>query len=106
MEANVLSVLETRWPAKEQSRACVERQMGKVNQGLRVASHDLAEKSWCAGESYTLADIALGCALGYLERRFADFDWRAQHPKLKRHAGKLFNRPPLEATELRDPPVA
>jgi positive regulator of sigma E activity len=50
--------------------------------------------------------VALGCALGYLDLRFADFDWRAQHPKLKRQAGKLFKRPPLEATEPRDPPVA
>jgi glutathione S-transferase len=106
MEAAILCVLEGRRPAKEQSRAWVERQMGKVNQVLRVASHDLAERTWCAGESYTLADIALGCALGYLDFRCADLDWRAQHSNLKRHAGKLFKRPPFEATEPRDPPVA
>ena len=106
VEAAVLCVLESRRPAKEQSRAWVERQMGKVNQGLQVASHDLAEKSWCAGESYTLADIALGCALGYLDFRFAELDWRTRHPNLKRHAGKLFKRPPFEATEPRDPPDA
>jgi glutathione S-transferase len=106
MEAAILCVLEGRRPAKEQSRAWVERQMGKVNQVLRVASHDLAERSWCAGESYSLADIALGCALGYLDFRCADLDWRAQHSNLKRHAGKLFKRPPFEATEPRDPPVA
>ena len=106
MEAAILCLLEGRRPAKEQSRAWVERQMRKVNQGLRAASHDLAEKSWCAGESYTLADIALGCALGYLDFRCADLDWRAQHSNLKRHAGKLFKRPPFEATEPRDPPVA
>jgi len=106
MEAAVLCVLEGRRPAKEQSPAWVERQKGKVNQGLRVASSDLAEKPWCAGESYTLADIALGCALGYLDFRFADLDWRAQHPNLQRHAVKLFKRPAFEATEPRDPPVA
>jgi glutathione S-transferase len=106
MEAAVLCVLEGRRVANEQSRAWVERQMGKVDQGLRVASHDLAEKSWCAGESYSLADIALGCALGYLDFRCADLDWRAQHPNLKRHVGKLFKRSPFEATEPRDPPVA
>lgn len=103
MEAAVLCVLEGRRPATEQSRGWVERQVGKVNQGLRAASHDLAEKSWCAGEGCTLADIALGCALGYLDFRFADLDWRAQHANLKRHAGKLFKRPPFEATEPRDP---
>jgi glutathione S-transferase len=106
MEAAVLCVLESRRPANEQSRAWVERQMGKANRGLRVAAHDLAEKPWCAGESYTLADIALGCALGYLDFRFAGLDWRAEHPNLKRHAGKLFKLPPFDATEPRDPPVA
>jgi len=105
MEAAVLCVLEGRRPSKEQSRVWVERQMAKVSQGLRVASSDLAEKAWCAGESYSLADIALGCALGYIDFRHADLDWRAQHPNLKRHAGKLFKRPPFEATEPRDPPV-
>ncbi len=104
MEAAVLRVLEGRRQPKEQSRVWIERQMGKVSQGLRVASQDLAEKSWCVGESYTLADIALGCALGYLDFRLADLDWRAQHSNLKRHTGKLFKRPPFEATEPRDPP--
>jgi len=106
MEAAVLCVLEGRRPHKEQSRAWVDRQMEKVNRGLRVASSDLAEKAWCAGESYTLADIALGCALGYIDFRCADLDWRIQYPSLKRHAGKLFRRPPFESTEPRDPPVA
>jgi glutathione S-transferase len=106
MDAAVLSVLERRRPAEQQSRAWIERQDRKVNQGLRAASHDLAEKTWCAGDSYTLADIALGCALGYLNFRFPDLNWRAQYPNLKRHAGKLFKRPPFEATEPRDPPAA
>jgi glutathione S-transferase len=106
MEAAVLSVLERRRPAEQQSREWIERQGRKVSQGLRAASHDLAERTWCAGDSYTLADIALGCALGYLNFRFADLDWRAQYPNLKRHAGKLFKRAPFEATEPRDPPVA
>jgi glutathione S-transferase len=106
MEAAVLSVLEARRPAEQQSRDWVERQGRKVSQGLKAASQDLGEKTWCAGDSYTLADIALGCALGYLNFRFPGLDWRAQYPNLKRHAGKLFKRAPFAATEPRDPPVA
>jgi len=106
MDAAVLCVQESRRPAKEQSRAWMERQATKVSQGLRAASHELGERGWCAGDSYSLADIALGCALGYLSFRFADLDWRAQYPNLKRHAAKLFKRPPFEATEPRDPPAA
>lgn len=103
MDAAVLCVLESRRPAAEQSRAWIERQMKKVEQGLRAAAQELAAKPWCAADGYTLADIALGCTLGYLDFRFGHLDWRTQHPNLKRHAAKLSKRPPFEATEPRDP---
>jgi glutathione S-transferase len=106
MDAAVLNVLESRRLATEQSREWIERQGRKVSQGLRAASNELGERTWCAGDSYTLADIALGCALGYLDFRFPELAWRAQYPNLKRHAGKIFKRPPFQATEPRDPSVA
>ena len=74
-------------------------------QALRAASHDLAEKAWCAGENYSLADIAFGCALGYLDFRFAELDWRAQYANLDRHMGKLFKRPTFESTLPKDVPA-
>ena len=40
----------------------------------------------------TLADICVGCALGYLDFRFAQLGWRAQFSNLARHADKLFAR--------------
>jgi glutathione S-transferase len=97
MEAAVLCVLEGRRPHKEQSRAWVDRQMEKVNRGLRVASSDLAEKRGCRRELY------LG---GYRARlraryRFPLADSTGIKPNLKRHAGKPFKRPPFEATEPR-----
>ena len=36
-------------------------------------------KTWEA-----LADIAVGCALGYLDLRCPDLDWRARHANLAR----------------------
>jgi glutathione S-transferase len=104
-DAAILMLLESRRPARQQSREWIERQNAKVVQALRAASHDLGERSWCAGESYSLADIALGCALGYLQFRFASVDWRAQYPNLKRHADKLFKRPTFEATVPKDAPA-
>ena len=73
---------------------------------MRAAAHDLAEKDWCAGESYSVADIALGCALGYLDFRFAELDWRTRYPNLERHAQKLFKRPSFEATAPKDHPAS
>jgi len=105
MEASAFIVLERRRPAAQQSREWMDRQGTKVTQVLRAASHDLAERAWCAGEGYSLADIALGCALGYLDFRFADLDWRAQYANLARHAGKLFKRPAFESTLPRDVPA-
>jgi glutathione S-transferase len=103
LDAAVLVVHEKRRPAGKQSKEWMERQTRKVAQALAAASHDLAERNWCFGESYSLADIALGCALGYLEFRFPELDWRTQHPNLARHADKLSKRPPFQATVPQDP---
>ena len=55
-------------------------------------STGLAERAWCSGNHLTLADIAVGCALGYLDFRFPAIDWRARHANLARLAEKLAAR--------------
>ena len=40
-----------------------------------------------------LADVAVGCALAYLDFRFAQIDWRGDYPNLARLADKLAARP-------------
>jgi glutathione S-transferase len=52
----------------------------------------LGEKPFCSGIHFSLADIAVGCALGYLDFRFAHIDWRGDHPNLTRLAEKLAAR--------------
>jgi glutathione S-transferase len=94
LDACVLARLEhTQRPPAQQSAAWVERQMRKVEAGLRAAAKGLGDKAWCNGEGFTLADIALGCALGYLDLRFPTIDWRGAHPNLARHYEKLAARP-------------
>jgi glutathione S-transferase len=39
-----------------------------------------------------LADVAVGCALGYLDFRFPHIDWRADHPNLAKYNEKLAAR--------------
>jgi glutathione S-transferase len=46
----------------------------------------------------TLADIAVGCALGYLDFRFPDIDWRERHPNLGKLHATLMQRPSFADT--------
>ncbi len=55
-------------------------------------SRGLGDNAYCVDARYSLADVALGCALGYLEWRFDDLPWRARYPNLDQFAVKLFAR--------------
>ncbi len=87
-DAAALARLEHAWPGRrpeQRSPAWAARQMHKVDQALAAMSRGLADKTWCAGAAQpTLADLATGCALGYLDFRFPAIDWRARHPNLAR----------------------
>jgi glutathione S-transferase len=91
--------LEKARPPQQQSPEWISRQEKKVAAALSAISQDLADKNWCSGELYNLSDIAVGCALGYLDLRFADIDWRNQYPNLAKHAEKLALRPSFKETE-------
>lgn len=79
-------------PEVQQSQAWIDRQMVKVNAGLGVMSKDLGEAAFCMGTHYTLADVAVGCALGWLAFRFPEIDWRGDYPNLARLHDKLSER--------------
>jgi glutathione S-transferase len=104
MDAGILARLEkTLRPAEQQSQTWFDRQMGKVQSSLRQMSERLGGNAWCHGNQMTLADIATGCALGYLLFRFPDIQWQAQYPNLDRLYQKLAQRPSFIETE---PPAA
>ena len=99
LDAAVLVRLEkTLRPAEQQSAAWIERQMSKVHAGLAVMSANLRESPWCKGNHYTLADIAVGCALGWLSFRFPDIAWRDDYPNLARLLDKLSERASFKDT--------
>ena len=66
--------------------------MSKAHAGLREMSARLGEGSYCMGTHYSLADVAVGCALGWLAFRFPDIDWRGDYPNLARLHDKLSER--------------
>ncbi|MFC3533373.1 glutathione S-transferase [Vogesella facilis] len=91
-------VLEGRRPPDRQSPEWIERQQGKVDRGLAALSTMLGERHWCNGEAYSLADIATGCVLGYLDLRFPQLDWRSAYPNLAALEEKLAARPSFAET--------
>ena len=103
-DAGILARLEaTLRPPEQQSSAWIERQMGKINASLAQMSRELGENAWCNSNQMTLADIAVGCALGYLLFRFPNITWQAQYPNLDALYQKLMQRPSFAETA---PPAA
>lgn len=98
-DAAVLAYLErTQRPPELQSQSWIERQQGKVRNGLRVMSENLGEQPFCMGIHYTLADVAVGCVLGWLSLRFPEIDWRGDYPNLARLFDKLSERASFKDT--------
>lgn len=89
-DAAVLMVQEVK--RKPHSADVVIRQRGKIDRGLVALAADLGDKAWCSGESHSLADIATGCALGYLDLRHSTINWRTPNPNLANLFDKLSKR--------------
>ena len=99
LDAAVLVRLERNQRAPEQqSAAWIARQLRKVNAGLAAMSTGLKEKPFCSGNYYTLADVAVGCALGWLDFRFPEIDWREPYPNLAKLFDKLADRQSFKDT--------
>ena len=90
--------IEKKRPESQQSPEWIIRQEQKVFRGLEAIAEELGDKSWCTGEFFNLSDIATGCAMGYLDLRFPEIEWRRAHPVLARLADKLSQRPSFKET--------
>ncbi|MEE9331070.1 MAG: glutathione S-transferase N-terminal domain-containing protein [Methylophilaceae bacterium] len=97
-DAAVSAMLEQRKPAAQQSEAFVKKQITKVENGLAVLNNDLNKKKWCVNETFSLADIALGCMLGYVGLRFKGMGWQEKYPNLAKHYTILSKRPSFKET--------
>ena len=84
---------ESQRPAKVRDNAAIERNHLAIGRSLQAMEHKLGDNTWCMGTHFSLADIAIGCALGYLDFRFGDIDWRPAQPNLTRLYDKLMQRP-------------
>jgi glutathione S-transferase len=102
LDAAILARLEATWGPRtkaQRSPAWIERQLGKVKASVKAMSHGLGDKAFCAGIYFSLADIAVGVALGYLDFRFPQIDWRSDNPNLVKLYDKMMQRPSFVETQ-------
>ena len=98
-EATVNINHEYREPAdKQRSAEWFGKQQLKIDRGLAVMEKDLGDGEYCSNGRFTLADIAAGYALGYLDYALPDYEWRGRHPALARLAARLASRPSFSST--------
>ena len=99
LDAGLLVRYESVRPKKEQSADWTAKQIGKLKRSLAMIATELGERSWCHGDRYGLADIAVGSCLGWVEfRKPAGIDYRAEYPNLSRYYDRLMERPAFAET--------
>ena len=102
MDAALMARLEATWSGRNAGQRCdawIARQMGKIDAALQAMSKGLGDKAYCSGIHFSLADVAVGSALGYLGFRFPEVQWRSAHPQLARLYDKLALRPSFVETQ-------
>jgi glutathione S-transferase len=99
VEAAMLVRYEAMRERREQSKPWHDKQLARAQRGMALMAAELNGRAWCHGDRYSLADIALGCCVGWLGfRRPGDIDWQADYPALARHYQKLLERPAFAET--------
>ena len=101
LDAAILVRLENTFEGRtegQRSQAWIDRQMDKVHASLKAMAQGLGDKPFCSGIHLSLSDIAVGCALGWLEFRFPEIGWRADYPNLEKLMDKLAQRPSFADT--------
>ena len=93
LDAGLLVRYESQREPGERSKAWSDRQLARMHRGIGQMSSELAERAYCHGERYSLADIAVGCCAGWLDfRKPGEVDWLAQYAPLGQHYRKLMER--------------
>jgi glutathione S-transferase len=90
---------ETRLPPEKRSTELIERQTKAIEASFAVA--DRASPKFPAEP--TIGEIAIACAIGYLDLRLPEDGWRDRYPKLAHWLAVFSERPSVQATK--PPPV-
>lgn len=94
LDAGVSVILEGRRPESERSPAWVARQLDVIDRSLSAFESEIAVFT----HELTIAHIALGCTLGWLDFRMPTRNWRASNPRLAEWERTFAARPSMMAT--------
>lgn len=72
----------------------IDNQMAKITRALATLDGDIASLSGPAN----IGPLAVACALGYVDFRMTDYDWRANFPNLAKWSEVFNQRPAMQAT--------
>lgn len=102
-DAALIIVREQLRPIEQQSPEEMLRQRHKIQRGLDALEREAANQTWLNGEQINLADIAVACAIGYLNFRHVAPSWCVNRPALVKLVEKMFQRESFARTV---PPAA
>jgi len=99
LDAGILVRSEAQRARAERSKAWGDKQLARMKRAMAQMAAELGERPWCHNDKYSLADIAVGCCLGWLDfRKPGDVDWSAAYEPLARHYARLMERPVFAET--------
>jgi glutathione S-transferase len=96
-DAVVLALFE-KLRGAEGSPEWLDRQRRKIEGGVREMARLVGTRTFAVGDGFSLGDIAVVTALGYVSVRFAEFDWRGLYPDLAAFDARHALRPSFAAT--------
>lgn len=91
-DAVVLSLFE-KMRAGGGSPEWLARQRRKIDGGVAEMAKMVGSRPWAVGDRFSLGDIAVGTAVGYLSVRFQELPWRTLYPDLARFSDRVEQRP-------------
>lgn len=97
-DAVLLTFFERMRPGNASSPEWLARQRRKIDGGVREMARLVADRTFAVGHEFSLGDIAVGTALGYLSVRFSEFDWRDPYPNLATFSARVEARPSFAGT--------
>ena len=97
-DAVLLTFFERMRSEQAQSQEWLARQLRKIDGGVREMARLVGDRTCAVGREFSLGDIAVGTALGYLSVRFNEFDWRSRHPNLAHFSERIAKRPSFATT--------
>ncbi len=94
IDASFLRTMERLKPAEQQSLLWLERWANAIARGVAEIEKDISGR----GDRFDLGDVTAACALGYLDLRHSDLEWRNGHDALAAWFETVSARPSIQTT--------